>query len=87
MLRDVVGAVEVEKSTISNELNREANAIYDVQDALHGRAWDANTVCKCLGMCALGLFEDLGLIRACEYNSRDQARMEYLWDNEDLASL
>lgn len=67
--------------------NREANAIYDVQDALHGRAWDANTVCKCLGMCALGPFEDLGLIRACEYNSRDQARMEYLWDNEDLASL
>ena len=66
---------------------REVHSIDGIQDAMHGLAWDAKTVCKCLGKCPIGPFEDLGLIDACAYSRQDQARMQYLLSDDDMAPL
>ncbi|GAB5353564.1 hypothetical protein AAMO2058_000046400 [Amorphochlora amoebiformis] len=66
---------------------RDVSATYDLEDGLHGMAWDANTACKCMGKCSIQPNEDLQLIDACSYSIEDEARMRYLFSDADMSPL
>jgi hypothetical protein len=51
-------------------------------DRLAGIMWDANIVCKCMGKCDLGRFEDLGMLDQCRYGEQEDQMMRFIYRYE-----
>jgi len=55
------------------EKSAKARFLTGMVDQLGNLPWEANTVCKCLGICAYDEFEGIQLLSACDWHDDDPA--------------
>jgi len=61
------------------EKSSKARFLSGMVDQLGNLPWEANTVCKCLGICAYDEFEGIQLLSACDWHDDDPGIAEALF--------
>jgi len=72
------------KAIYYNSWKQKMSVLDKPRDYLSNNMWDANVVCKCLGKCPLGPFEDLGLLDVCRYGPEEEALMAYIYKEQQV---